>query len=223
MPDEWTEVNLFPPSRDDGLKVLLDVIDPLVNDVFSSRVDAWFYGTYEEPGMPFHLRLRLHWEPSGRLVEDEEKLSQFLETKKRPAGILVDCYEGSHGERGLTYPGEEPGYGEMWEATYKLWASQSKFALTLLKHEAQGTLSKPLPYHWERSVHMLSNCLLLSYADEVYLSANQARGYLAKMAGSGDPLVISLTQDQQQFGTRAKGILTESVVKKFEDDFKGPH
>jgi hypothetical protein len=219
MPDEWTEVDLFPPSQRDGLNVLLNVIDPLVNQVLSSRVNAWFYTTYEEPGVSFHLLLRLHWDPPGRLAEDEEKLSQFLETNKRPAGILVDYYEGSHGVKGLTYPGEEAEYGEMWEATYRLWASQSRYALTLIEHESQGTLSKPLPYHWERSVHMLSNCLLLGLADEVYLSANQARGYLARMASPGDPLLSSLTQDQKEFGTRAKGILSDSVVKKFEADF----
>jgi hypothetical protein len=222
MPEEWTEVNLVPPSEDDSLQVLLEVIDPLVHQALSEYIEIWFYSHYPAPDR-FHLRLRILWQRPGQMVEGRKELSDFLDAK-RAEGILVDLYEGSHGNRGQAYTGEPATYGpEMWEVTYRVWASQCELAITLLRHKFTDSLSEPLPYHWERSVHMLSNCLLFNYVDEVYLSTNQARGYLDVVTGStGYPLVIDLQEIQRQIGLNLRQYLGESVAKKFGQDFNQP-
>ncbi len=219
MSDEWTEVNLVPPSEDDRIKVLLDVIDPLVHDKLRGRLDSWHYGQYSDPA-PFHLRLRIHWQQSEQVAEDKAELFDFLDTKKLE-GILVDRYEGSHGERGLTYPGEADEYGtEMWDITYKFWESQSEYALTLMKHEFDNSLSKQVPFHWERSAHLLTNRLFLNYFDEAYLSLNQARGYLDIITGhTGNSAVITLTQIQREIGRQLRQFFAKSVARKFDQDF----
>jgi hypothetical protein len=222
MPEAWTEVNLVPPSEDDSLQVLLGVIDPLVHQALSKYVEIWFHSHYPAPDR-FHLRLRILWQRSGQIAEGRKELSHFLNAKKAE-GILVDWYEGNHGIRGQAYTGEAATYGpEMWDVTYRLWASQSELAITLLRHRFRDSLSQPLPYHWERSVHMLSNCLLLHYVDEVYLSTNQARGYLDVVTGStGYPLVIDLQEIQHQIGLNLRQYLTDSVAEKFNQDFNQP-
>jgi hypothetical protein len=100
--------------------------------------------------------------------------------------------------------------------------SQSEFALTLFKNDAQGALSQPLAYHWERVVHLFSNRLLLGFADEVYLSLAQASGYIPAIAGnSGNSAIQQIHAIQMAIGT-GPGLLAEDVKKKFKKDFNQP-
>jgi hypothetical protein len=214
MPDEWTEVNLVPHSRDDGIKVLLEVIDPLVHDKLSGRIDSWHYGQYDEPA-PFHLRLRVHWQEPEQSAESRSAVSDFLEVKKNE-GILQDHYEGSHGEKNMTYPDESSTFKEIWEATYRFWEGQSEFALALLKREYDGSLSEDLTSHWESTVHLFSNRMGLSQPDEVYLALQRARSYIDPQK----PAALEIIKIQGGIGV--KRILTKSVQERFKKDFGIP-
>jgi hypothetical protein len=77
-------------------------------------------------------------------------------------------------------------------------------------------LSKPLPYHWERVVHLFSNRLILGFADEVYLSLAQASGYIPHFAGSsGNAAIQQIQAVQVSIGTAPtlQSSLAESVKK----------
>lgn len=177
MPDEWTEVNLVLPSKEDRLRLLLDVVDPFMHGTFSQKINCWFYGDYDEPPVPAHLRIRILWRTTAEAVAKTD-LFDFLDTEKN-TGVIADWYEGAHGVRNEAYLGEADQYGtEMWEATYKLWASQSEYAIVLLRNESASSLSKQsFAWHWERSVHLLTDRLFLNTLDEVYLSLRQGSGY----------------------------------------------
>jgi thiopeptide-type bacteriocin biosynthesis protein len=182
MPDEWTEVNLVPHTMQDRIRVLLDVIEPLVHNELDGRIDTWFFGHYGDPA-PYHLRVRILWRDEANANEGQRELSDFLDAQKRNREI-DDWYPGSHGYRNQQYPGEADDFGtEMWEATYKLWGCQSEFALALLKNESQDSLSKhPFVWHWERAVHLFTNRLFLGIFDEIYLTLRQAAGYFNRFA-----------------------------------------
>jgi len=220
---EWTEVNLVLHSPNDATKVLFDVIDPLVHAELSGYIDGWHYGQYAEPS-PFHLRLRVHWREPEQSAAGKSVMSDFLEAKK-DEGIFEDCYEGSHGERNKTYTGESPKFKEMWDAAYRFWESQSEFALVLLKHESDGSLSEDLTWHWESNVHLFSNRLLLTYPDEVYLSLQRARGYINPQSAPGQAITAiqrSIGMQRVRTGTEERPLLTESVQKRFNKDFGVP-
>ena len=181
--EEWVEVNIVPASTNNAERLLLDVIDPLVHDRLVGRIDTWFY--FWEPD----LRLRIRWRNSADAEENRSALFAFLNAAQR-AGHIVSWYEGSHGERGKTYPGEADFYGEeMWELTAKDWMSGSELALALMKFDTQNRLTKPESFHWSRRVHLFSNQLLL---DEVPLCLRQARGYLS-MRDPSDPKIARMT------------------------------
>ena len=157
-----------------------------------------------------------HYRSSGA-AEDKETLFTYLD-KLVDEGVLTEWFEGSHGVRDQTYPDETAEYKEMWVVTYKLWEAQSDLALAALRHDSGDSLSKPLPYHWQRSAHLLANRLILSIFDEVYLHVNEARGYL-DLATRGYPGVATLTQIQGRIGIDLKRYLTKSVARKVEEDF----
>jgi hypothetical protein len=220
MPDEWTEVNLVPHARDDRLKVLFDVIDPLVHDTLSGRIDSWHYGQYDQPA-PFHLRLRVHWREAEQSTEGRSVISDFLEVKKND-GVLSDCYEGNHGERNQTYTGEAPTFKEMWEATYRFWESQSEFALALLRAGSDGSLSDDLTWHWESNVHLFSNRLLLGYMDEAYLGLQRAVGYIDPQSPGAQQITAiqySIGTSRVQTPAGERPLLSESVQERFKKDF----
>jgi lantibiotic biosynthesis dehydratase-like protein len=214
MPDEWTEINLVPHSLADRFKVLLEVVDPLVHDKLSGRIDSWHYGLYGMPA-PFHLRLRLHWREPGQAAEGKTIASAFLDLKQNE-GVLQDSYEGSHGERGKTYSGEYSKFREMWDVTYRFWEGQSEFSLELLGHESDGSLSDDLSWHWETEVHLFSNRLGLTQPDEIYLGLQRALAYIDQQS----PAAGQLRSMQRSIGTQ--GMLTESVYQRFKKDFGIP-
>ena len=188
-------------------------------------MESWHFGQYADAQTPLHLRLRVRWKEPARANEGQGILCAFLDDKQQD-GSLTDWYEGEHGTKGGTYRGEAGQYGaEMWEVTYKLWESQSEFVLALFKNEAQGSLSEPLAYHWERVVHLFSNRLLLGLADEVYLSLAQASGYIPAFAGnSGGSAIQQIQAIRMAIGT-APGLqssLAEGVKEKFKKDFNRP-
>jgi Lantibiotic biosynthesis dehydratase C-term len=223
MPDEWTEVNLMPRNQDDRLKVLLEVIDPLVHDKLSARIDSWHYGQYDQPA-PYHLRLRVLWREHEQSTEGRNIMSGFLEDKKNE-GILSDWYEGNHGDRNRTYTGESPKFKEMWDLTYRFWESQSEFSLALLKRESDGSLSEDLTWHWESNVHLFSNRLLLGSMDEVYLGLQRALGYIDPQSPGGQAITgiqYSIGTSLVQTATGDKPLLTESIQERFKTDFGIP-
>jgi hypothetical protein len=225
MSSQWTEVNLVSPGRDDKIRVLLEVIDSLIHAELNSDIESWFYSNYDIPAPP-HLRLRILWKSETDITRAKRELFDFLDDKKSD-GSLADYFEGSHGVRGLTYPGETDEHEGMWEATYKLWASQSEYALELLKLESANSLTKHhLPWHWSRSVHMLSNPLILNILDEVYLSMMQGSGYFRVLAQNTQDasfrswctsLAEAVEQVQRDIATDAKAALDESIRKVIDD------
>lgn len=223
MPDEWTEVNLVPHAKDDRIKVLSHVIDPLVHGKLNGRIDSWHYGQYDQPA-PFHLRLRVHWREPDQSTEGRNVMSDFLNVKKNE-GVLADSYEGKHGEGNQSYTGEADKFKEMWGATYQFWESQSEFALALLKRESDASLSEDLTWHWESTAHLFSNRLLLSDVDEVYLSLQRARGYIDPRSAAGQAIAgiqQSIGMERVQTGTGERPLLTESVQARFKRDFGMP-
>jgi hypothetical protein len=48
-PTEWVEVNIEPTSYERRERLLLDVIDPLIHETLSGRIDAWHY--FWEPAL----------------------------------------------------------------------------------------------------------------------------------------------------------------------------
>lgn len=196
MPQEWVEVNIVPSSRDQPERLLLDVIDPLIHDKLSERLETWFY--FWEP----ELRLRIRWQRSTQAEENRDDLIAFLDAAQRE-GKLASWYEASHGEKGKTYQGEADFYGEeVWEITSKDWMGGSELALALVKLDSENRLTKPRPLHWQRRVHLFSNQLRL---DEVPLCLRQARGYLA-MRDTDDPQIASIMDAiEQYFGEQPQG------------------
>ena len=168
MPDEWVEVNIMTSSQEQRGGLLLDVVEPLVRDKLEGMTEAWFY--FWEPD----LRLRIRW-PSEHADDGHRELKAFLDTAQT-GGMLASWYEGNHGKRGEVYQGEAEDYGaEAWEITYKDWMSGSDLAIALLRHAAEGELTKALDFHWSRRVHLFSNQLGLSYFDEGQLCMGQAQ------------------------------------------------
>jgi hypothetical protein len=176
--------------------------------------------------------VRILWNSASQVTAPKKELSRFLDAEK--PGVIADWYEGSHGVRNAVYPGEDGEYGvEMWEATYRLWESQSEYALKLLANESTGSLSKhPVVWHWERSVHLLTNRLFFGFYDEIYLTLRQADGYLARV-GSDDPnpkvsawantLAQIVQHIEQQVVRTAKTVLNEITTKDFDGRFKPKH
>lgn len=74
MADEWTEANLVPPTMQDRIRVLLDVIEPLVQNELDGRIDTWFFGHYGDPA-PYHLRVRILWRDEANANEGQRELS----------------------------------------------------------------------------------------------------------------------------------------------------
>jgi hypothetical protein len=224
MPGEWTEVNLVPPAKSDGLKVLSEIIDPLVHGELNERIDSWHYGVYEEPEPePFHLRLRIKWKGDEQAASDKEAMFKYLDNKVHQ-GELTEQFEGCHGKRGKIYPGEQDTYKEMWDATYRFWEGQSEFALTLLKYKSAGLLSEDLTWHWESTAHLFSNRLLLNPVDEVYLGLQRARAYTVPESELGLRLAqmqVDTAMARQGTGAEARSLLSESIQKRFNKDFRG--
>jgi Lantibiotic biosynthesis dehydratase C-term len=172
---EWMEVSIVPaPEARETL--LLDVVDPLVHEQLADVIDTWFY--FWEP----ELRLRLRWREPRGADDNRAALARILDSAQAD-GKLDDWYEGSHGSRGETYRGEADLYGaEVWELVAQDWMSGSELALAITRAEAEGALTRPPSFHWQRRVHLFSNQLSL---DEVPLCLLQARGYL-DMRGATD-------------------------------------
>ena len=171
----WIEVNIEPVGEA-RRTLLLDVVDPLVHEQLASEIDTWFY--FWEPA----LRLRLRWRDPARADDNRAALARVFDTAKAD-GKLVDWYEGNHGNRGETYGGEADFYGaEVWELVARDWMSASELAIAIQRADADGALTKPPLFHWQRRVHLFSNQLLV---DEVPLCLHQARGYL-RMRGAND-------------------------------------
>ena len=174
MPHQWLEVNLNAASPQQLQALPLAIVDPLIHQVLAGSWRAWFYSLYLD-SQTCQLRLRVLWQESA--TADHEKVATFLNVAQGD-GLIVDWYPGSQGERGKTYPGEADDYGpEMWPVTYQNWMSGCEMALVILKHRTEGTLSKPLEYHWSRRLHMFTNPLGLTLQQEVQLCVMQARGY----------------------------------------------
>jgi hypothetical protein len=185
---EWIEVNV-PARAEDRARLLLEVVDPLVHDRLSEQVRTWFY--FWEP----ELRLRIRWADPDRAESAGAELRQFLDHAKA-AGTVEDWYEGNQGNRGDTYRGEADFYGaEVWELTANDWMSGSELALAIVRHEADGALTRPRDFHWIRRVHLFSNQLWL---DEIALCLGQAQRYLGT-TDLGDPNLVEIRAAIQKY------------------------
>jgi hypothetical protein len=177
---EWIEVNI-PARADERTRLLLELVDPLVQEHFAGRVKTWFY--FWEP----ELRLRIRWADPEQANSARAELTGFLDRAKAD-GKLEDWYEGNHGARGEVYGGEADLYGgEIWELTANDWMSGSELALAIVRSEAEGVLTQPRDFHWRRRVHLFSNQL---WVDEIALCLRQAHGYLGR--NLSDPRVVEI-------------------------------
>jgi hypothetical protein len=166
---EWIEVNLVAAAAIQPPQVLLRIVDPLVHEQLTDRIDTWFY--FWEP----ELRLRIRWREPHSADANRRELTERLDEACR-AGTLKEWFEGSHGRHGGTYRGEAELYGEeVWELVARDWMNASELALALARFESEGRLTQPRSFHWSRRVHLFSNQLLV---DEIALCLAQARSYL---------------------------------------------
>ena len=183
MVDYWTEMNLVPAAPRRPVQLAIELLRPLIHETLAGCWKAWFYSMYEDPDPKRidMLRLRILWLAPEREL-GYRKLTDFLNSDNARAK-LDDCYEGSHGERGKTYPGEADKFGsDMWPITYQNWMSGCEMALTILNLIAEGAVLKMSPeVHWAYRVHMFSNPLGLSYKGEADLSLVRALNYLQPM------------------------------------------
>src|SRR5207248_611542 len=151
--ESWIEVNLVPRRPlDEGL--LVDLVDPLVHEMFGDEIATWFF--LWEP----ELRLRFRWRDRDRAAALRERLTAVLDSWTSDRRI-DDWYEAAHGIRGERYAGEADHYGaEIWARLQQDWMSGSELALALVKLERAQKLTKPRDYHWQRRVHLFTNQLL---------------------------------------------------------------
>jgi Lantibiotic biosynthesis dehydratase C-term len=177
---EWIEVNI-PARPDERVRLLLEIVDPLVHEHLAGQVETWFY--FWEP----ELRLRIRWADAHHADSGRAQLADFLD-QANADGKLEEWYEGSHGARSEVYRGEAELYGsEVWELTANDWMSGSELALAMVRSDADGVLTQPRDFHWSRRVHLFSNQLWL---DEIALCLRQAHGYLGR--NLSDPRVVEI-------------------------------
>jgi hypothetical protein len=200
----WTEVNIFPPAGGDPERLLLDIVDPLVHRTLAGQWEAWFFFWECDAGrdrVGDHLRLRILWQDRR-----SRELAAILDDAVT-AGT-VDCWhEGNHGVKGEQYEGEANGYGgqEAWEATIRHWTTGSELALTILRQEAQGLITKSRSYAWRRDAHLSANWLGL---DDVKMCLMQGQRYLElRMERAGadpDPYAVTAVAaiDRYLYGER---------------------
>jgi hypothetical protein len=151
--------------------LLAEQVDALVHEELGEEIATWFF--FWEP----ELRLRIRWRDQDRAAEHRRTLGARLDSWKAE-GKVDDWYEGSHGARGETYVGEADHYGEeAWPRIQRDWMNGSELALTLIKLDRAGRLTKPRDYHWKRHVHLFTNQLLGTWEAEIELCLQQALGY----------------------------------------------
>jgi hypothetical protein len=176
--EAWIEVNLV-PARELDRRLLTELLPELVQGELASAIETWFF--FWEP----ELRLRIRWRDAAAAQTNRGRLVELLE-RAREEGVVLEWYEGAHGERGLAYGGEAEAYGaEVWPRVQKDWMNGSELALLLAGLDADGALSAPLSYHWSRHVHLFTNQLFGSWSAEIELCLNQALGYLRHLQASG--------------------------------------
>lgn len=183
-PEDWTEANVLPSSLAQPEALLIDVVDRLIHETLSDRVDSWHYFWEHDPIKMRHLRLRLLWRPDqGR--EGRAALAMHLD-EAEASGSLWCWYPGNHGIPGSEYEGEAAGYGgpEIWRITYRDWQAGSDLALALVKLDAKEGLAEAREFHLQRRVHLHSNRLGLTLLDEGGLYLRLAIGYFGN-AGLG--------------------------------------
>jgi hypothetical protein len=163
------------------------VVDRLIHEALSKRIESWHYFWEYEPIMMRHLRLRVLWRP-GQGGEGRSALTRYLDEAEATGG-LWRWYPGNNGIPGGEYEGEAAGYDgpEMWRVTYRDWQAGSDLALALLKLDAEGRLAEGREFHLERRVHLHSNRLGLSYFDEGSLYLRLTIGYFANSGLAATP------------------------------------
>jgi len=176
-PEDWAEANILPSSLTQPEALLMDVVDELIHETLSGRVDSWHYFWEDEPIKMRHLRLRMLWRP-GQGDEGKAALARHLD-EAEASGSLWHWYPGSNGVPGEEYGGEAAGYGgpEMWRITYRDWRAGSDLALALMKLGTGQRTAEEREFHLQRRVHLHSNRLGLSYLDEGSLYLRLAIGY----------------------------------------------
>ena len=143
------EVNAVPVDGRNPERLLLDVVDPLVHVHLRDEIERWFY--FWEP----ELRLRLCWRDPARAGEIRSAVARLLD-QAQAEGKLARWWEGNHGKEGERYGGEADFYGaELWKLTSRDWMGGSELALAIVKLDAEGRLSEPREFHWERRVQPL--------------------------------------------------------------------
>jgi len=186
-PQDWAEANIVPASTKQPEALLLDVIDPLIRETLSRRIDSWHYFWEHDPIKMRHLRLRVLWR-SGQRQDGMAVLTSHLDESKA-SGPLSDWFFGSQGVRGEQYEGEAAGYDgpAMWRVTYEDWRAGSELALNLLRLDRHDRLAEGRDFHLERRVHLHSNRLGLGYVEEGQLYLRLAIGYLSRAGMGANP------------------------------------
>jgi hypothetical protein len=184
---DWTEVNILPFSPAQPEALLIGVVDRLIHETLSERIESWHYFWEYEPIKMRHLRLRVLWRP-GQGGEGRSALTRYLDEAEATGG-LWRWYPGNNGIPGGEYEGEAAGYDgpEMWRVTYRDWQAGSDLALGLLKLDAEGRLAEGREFHLERRVHLHSNRLGLNYFDEGSLYLRLTIGYFANAGLAATP------------------------------------
>ncbi|MBV9448661.1 MAG: hypothetical protein JO345_22465 [Streptosporangiaceae bacterium] len=197
-PAEWVEAEIQPADYGRRERLLVDVIDPLIHETLSGRIDAWHY--FWEPT----LRFRVHWQQPIQ-AGSYALLASALDDA-RDGGKLADWTVASHGRVGQVYQGEAEKFGDdIWPYMYQHWTTGCELALALLKRDPDNVLTEfstdhednvLREFHWVHVVHLFSNPLGLFHLDEGRWSLRHASRVLAIANNQGDPIA----RDQQVVG-----------------------
>ena len=174
------------------------MIDRLIHETLSERIESWHYFWEYEPIKMHHLRLRVLWrlDQGG---EGRSALTRYLD-EAEATGSLWRWYPGNHGVPGGEYEGEAAGYGgsEMWRVTYRDWQAGSDLALGATEARRRGAPGEDAQFHLERRVHLHSNRLGLSYFDEGSLYLRLTIGYFANAGLAATPAGVNVLRTLSQ-------------------------
>ena len=169
----WTELRVAVPAHPDAA-LLLDVIAPLV-DALRPRLERWHY--LWEPD----LWVRLRWKAPDDRDAGEAEIREALDAA-RDAGALerwwFDTYE---------HQADAEMMGREMGPTFQRDIEHcAEMGLELVRRTRDGSLSKDIDFHWARHMHVFSNQLVGTWADEARLCVEQAR-YRAWLLSLGKP------------------------------------
>lgn len=137
------------------LDLLTGKIAPLIEEL-KGRLESWHF--FWEPD----LCVRLRW----RSAADKEAGHLLIKARLERTWRLAD-YDW---QADSTLMGDK-----VWAQSQSDWMNGSEFSVSLLRNAKQDDCAKGADFYWARHVHLFSNQLCGTWAEEARLSVKQAR------------------------------------------------